>query len=66
MQCSQLTRNELDLALLGQISALLSSDPDSAANNPTTNVSTPTWLSTIEEHGSAGKNFKAAWDRYNN
>ena len=33
MQCSELTRNELDLVLLGQISALLSSDPDTAANN---------------------------------
>ena len=31
MQCSELTRNELDLVLLGQ--ALLSSDPDTAASN---------------------------------
>ena len=33
MQYSELTRNELDVVLLGHISALLSSNPDTAANN---------------------------------
>ena len=34
MQCRELTRNELDLVLLGQISALLSSDQDTNAKKP--------------------------------
>ena len=34
MQCRELTRNELDLVLLGQISALLSSDLDTNAKKP--------------------------------
>ena len=34
MQCSELTRKELDLVLLGQISALLSSDQDTNAKRP--------------------------------
>ena len=34
MQCSELSRKELDLVLLGQISALLSSDPDTREKKP--------------------------------
>ena len=36
MQCAELSRNELDLVLLGQISALLSNNTDTNAHRPST------------------------------
>ena len=66
MYCSELMRNELDLVLLGQISTLLSSDPDTAVNNQR-KCSNMAWHGFLPWRSMDLQDdiSKAAWDRYN-